>query len=88
LVDVDTALVSGNESFGVARGWWFADRHAATIAFVGARAEAGRRFDVSGFSPKGGRPLRALVDQGSHSLARIDEQRVVERVITSLSDLI
>jgi hypothetical protein len=86
LGDVDSALVAADESFRVARAWWFADRHPATIVLSGERSEAGRRFDVLNITPEGGRPFEAWIDRSTHLLARTDEQQAEERVVTTYSD--
>ena len=62
LGDMDAALVAADESFRVARGWWFPDRHPATIAMAGARSKDGRAYDVLDVTPEGGRPFEAWID--------------------------
>jgi len=86
LGDVDAALVAADESFRVARGWWFPDRHAATIALVGDRSENGRSFDVLEITPEGGRPFQAWIDRSSHLLDRTIEQQAEDLVVTGYSD--
>ena len=84
--DVDSALVAADESFRVARAWWFRDRHAATIVLLGRRNLAGRTYDVLSVTPEGGRAFQAWIDGSTHLLARTDEQQAEERVITTYGD--
>jgi len=86
LGDVDAALVAADESFRVARGWWFPDRHAATITLSGDRSESGRSFDVLEITPEGGRPFQAWIDRASHLLDRTIEQQAEDLVVTRYSD--
>ncbi len=86
LGDADTALVAADEAFRVSRAWWFLNRHEATIASVGTRADAGRTFDVLSVTPEGGRAFLAWVDSTTHLLARTDERQAKERVVTTYSD--
>jgi len=86
LGDVDAALVAADESFRVACGWWFPDRHAATVALVGDRSENGRSFDVLEITPEGGRPFQAWIDRSSHLLDRTIEQQAEDLVVTSYAD--
>ncbi len=84
--DVDSALVAADESFRVAQGWWFPDRHPATIAYAGVRTEKDRSFDVLDITPESGRPFEAWIDHTTHLLDRTDEQQAEERVVTRYSD--
>ena len=84
--DVDSALVAADESFRVARAWWFRDRHAATIALIGRRDLAGRSYDVLSVTPEGGRAFEAWIDSSTHLLTRTDEQQAEERVVTTYGD--
>jgi PDZ domain/Aspartyl protease len=86
LGDVDSRLVAADESFRVSRGWWFHDRHPATIALVGERSENGRNFDVLSVTPEGGRAFDAWIDRSTHLLARTDEQQAEDRVVTTYAD--
>jgi hypothetical protein len=86
LGDVDSGLVAADESFRVARAWWFRDRHDATIARLGVRSENGRSFDVLSVTPEGGRAFEAWIDRSTHLLARTDEQQAEDRVVTSYAD--
>jgi hypothetical protein len=86
LGDVDSGLVAADESFRVARAWWFRDRHDATIALLGVRSENGRSFDVLSVTPEGGRAFEAWIDRSTHLLARTDEQQAEDRVVTSYAD--
>src|SRR6185437_1417255 len=86
LGDVDSRLVAADESFRVSRGWWFRDRHPATIALIGERSEHGRSFDVLSVTPQGGRAFEAWIDRSSHLLARTDEQQAEDRVVTNYAD--
>jgi hypothetical protein len=86
LGDVDSALVTADEAFRVSRGWWFPERHPATIRFAGIRNENGRSFEVLDITPEGGRMFEAWIDQATHLLARTDEQQAEERVVTTYSD--
>ena len=86
LGDVDGALVAANESFRVARGWWFPDRHHATIAVAGTATEAGRVYDVLEATPEGGRTFRMWIDRSSHLLFRTDEQQAEDHVVTTYAD--
>jgi len=84
--DVDSALVAADESFRVARAWWFADRHPATIAYAGVRTEKDRSFDVLDITPEGGRLFEAWIDRSTHLLDRTDEQQAEDRVVTRYGD--
>ena len=86
LGDVDAALVAADEAFRVARGWWFPDRHPATVSALGVREENGRSFDVVDITPEGGRMFEAWIDRATHLLARTDEQQAEDRVVTTYSD--
>jgi len=86
LGDVDAALVAADEAFRVARGWWFPDRHPATVSAVGVHQENGRSFDVVDITPEGGRMFEAWIDRATHLLARTDEQQAEDRVVTTYSD--
>lgn len=86
LGDVDARLVAADESFRVSRGWWFRDRHPATIALIGERSEDGRSFDVLSVTPEGGRAFEAWIDRSTHLLARTDEQQAENRVVTTYAD--
>jgi hypothetical protein len=84
--DVDSALVAADESFRVAQGWWFADRHPATIAYAGVRTEKDKSFDVLDITPEGGRRFEAWIDRSTHLLDRTDEQQAEDRVVIRYSD--
>ena len=84
--DVDAALSAADESFRVARAWWFRDRHAATIALVGRRDQDGRSFDILAVTPEGGRAFEAWVDRVTHLLARTEEQQAEELVVMTYGD--
>ena len=86
LGDVDSALVAADESFRVSRGWWFRDRHGASIERVGQRSENGRSFEVLSVTPEGGRPFEAWIDSATHWLTRTDEQQAEDRVVTTYAD--
>lgn len=86
LGDVDSALVAADESFRVARAWWFRDRHPATIALLGVRSDGDRSFDILSVTPEGGRPFEAWIDRSTHLLARTDEQQAEDRVVTAYGD--
>jgi hypothetical protein len=86
LGDVDARLVAADEAFRVVRGWWFPERHAATIAFAGERAEGARRFVVLEVTPEGGRAFRAWIDATTHLLARTEEQQAEDQVVIEYSD--
>jgi len=86
LGDVDAGLVAADESFRIVRGWWFRDRHPATIALIGQRSQDGRSFDVLSVTPEGGRAFEAWVDSTTHLLARTDEQQAEDRVVTTYAD--
>ncbi len=86
LGDRDAALVAADESFRVARGWWFPDRHPATIALAGLRLLNGRPVDAMEITPEGGRQFEASVDKATHLLARIDEQQAEDQVVTTFGD--
>ena len=86
LGDVDARLVAADESFRVARGWWFPERHPATIAWAGTRTDGARTFDVLQVTPEGGRAFQAWVDQATHLLARTDEQQAEDRMVTMYDD--
>jgi hypothetical protein len=83
LGDVDAALGAANEAFAVCRGWWYPERHGATIALIGERSLEGRSYDVLSVTPEGGRSLEAWIDQSTHLLARTDEQEAEGRVVTT-----
>jgi hypothetical protein len=86
LGDIDAALAAANESYRVARAWWYPSRHTATIAWLGEKAENARRFDVLSITPEGGRPFEAWIDEQTHLLAKIDEQRAEDRQVTTFAD--
>ena len=86
LGDVDSALVSADEAFRVSRAWWFPERHPATVASLGMRAEGSRSFDVLEVTPEAGRPFQAWIDHRTHLLARTDEQQAEDHVVTAFSD--
>lgn len=86
LGDPDSALVAADESYRVARAWWFGERHAATVAWIGTKSENGHRFDILSITPEGGRPFEVWIDKATHLLARIDEQQAEDRVVTSYAD--
>ncbi len=86
LGDVNAGLVAADEAFRVARGWWFPDRHPATIALAGVMQEGGRSFDVMDVTPEGGRLFEAWIDRSTHLLARTVEQQAEDRVVTTYSD--
>lgn len=86
LGDVDAALVAADEAFRVARGWWFPDRHHATIAFAGTKAEDGRSYDVLEVTPEGGRVFSMWVDRASHLLFRTDEQQAEDHVVMTYAN--
>lgn len=86
LGDVDSALVAADESFRVARAWWFRERHAATIALIGRRTDRGHSFDILSITPEGGRSFDAWIDRSSHLLARTEEQQAEDKVVTTYAD--
>ena len=86
LGDVDARLNAQNESYRAARGFWFADRHDAALAWDGQRTEAGRHFDVVRIVPVGGRIFSLWIDQATHLIARSVEQQAEDLVVTDYQD--
>jgi hypothetical protein len=86
LGDVDSSLVAADESFRVVRGWWYRDRHPATVSLAGTKSEGERTYDLLSVTPEGGRAFVAWIDRATHLPARIEEQQAEERVVTTYSD--
>lgn len=86
LGDIDSALVSADESFRVARAWWFRDRHPATIAYAGERSEKGKTFDLLDVTPESGRLFEAWIDRSTHLLDHSEEQQAEDKVVTHYGD--
>ena len=86
LGDIDAALVAADESFRVSRGWWFPDRHHATIAMTGTATDGGHSYDVLEVTPEGGRAFRMWIDRSSHLLFRTDEQQAEDHVVVTYAD--
>jgi hypothetical protein len=86
LGDPDARLVAADESYRVARAWWFPDRHQAAISAAGTTEEAGRHFDVLSISPEAGRPFTLWIDQATHLIDRTIEQQAEDLVVTKFSD--
>jgi hypothetical protein len=57
-----------------ARGWWFPDRHPATIESLGRREADGAAFDVLRCVPAGGQWVELWFDASSHLLARLVQE--------------
>jgi len=57
-----------------ARGWWFAQRHPATLASLGRRESDGVAFDVLRGVPAGGQPVELWFDAATHLLARLVQE--------------
>jgi hypothetical protein len=86
LGDVDARLNAANESYRTARAWWFADRHAATVAAAGTAQEGGRHFDILQITPEGGRAFTLWIDSATHLIDRTIEQQAEDRVVTRYAD--
>lgn len=84
--DRDSLLGAADEAYQVARAWWFPERHAATVAWIGTRSKEGRRYDVLSVTPAGGRPFEAWVDRSTHLLALTREEQAEGVVVTGYSD--
>ncbi len=67
---------SVNESYRVARAWWYADRASrgpAAVSIHPDRTEEGRTFQVVAIHPQGGRPFEAWFDAATGLLDRTVE---------------
>ena len=70
--DSEAALrTAATDAWINARGWWFPDRHPATIEFLGRREADGLAFDVLRCVPARGGVVELWFDASSHLLARI-----------------
>ena len=73
--DADALFAAADASYRNALGWWFPERHPATLADAGARSERGRRFDRIAITPAGGRPFTLWIDQRTHLIDRFEERQ-------------
>lgn len=73
--DADSLLGAVDESFQVARGWWFPERRAASTEYAGSQTEDSHTFDLLRMVPEGGRPLVVWVDRATHLIDRVVEQQ-------------
>jgi hypothetical protein len=71
-----------DQSFRVARGWWFPTRRPATIEDGGVQQDGDQTFDTVRITPEGGRPFTLWIDQKTHLVDR-DIERSEERTITT-----
>ena len=70
--DSEAALrAAATDAWINARGWWFPDRHPATIESLGRREADGRAFDALRCVPARGGVVELWFDASSHLLARI-----------------
>lgn len=74
---------SVDESYRVARAWWYPERRPAKIEDGGRRAEEGRTFQVVRIHPEGGRPFEAWFDAATGLLDRTVERPPTRRAPTS-----
>jgi len=73
--DSDAALrTAATDAWINARGWWFADRHRATIESLVRRETDGVAFDVLRCVPAGGQWVELWFDASSHLLARLVQE--------------
>ena len=59
-----------------ARGWWFAQRHAAAIESLGRREADGAAFDVLRCVPEGGQWVELWFDASTSLLARLVQEQL------------
>lgn len=67
-------------------GFFFPDRFPATLRFVRAAAEGGRRFEIVEITPKGGRPLEVWFDSRTHLIQRVVDTQGAPAVRVEASD--
>lgn len=77
---------SVNESYRVARSWWYPERRKAAVEDGGERTEEGRTFQVVRIHPEGGRPFEAWFDAATGLLDRTVERTSNETRTNFLSD--
>ena len=73
--DADSLLGAADESFQVARGWWFPESRPASTEYAGSQTEDNHTFDLLRIVPEGGRPLVMWVDRATHLIDRVVEQQ-------------
>lgn len=86
LGDDDARLGAVDDSFRVARGWWFRDRRPATIEDAGTRIEGARTFDLVRMTPDAGRSFVLWIDHGTHLPDRVVEQAAEQTNVTRYGD--
>jgi len=86
LGDQDARLGANDESFRIARGWWFPDRRPFTCEIAAARNEGTRVFDLARIVPEGGRPFVVWIGRATHLMDRVVEQQAEETSVTRFSD--
>jgi hypothetical protein len=85
--DSEAALrTAATDAWINARGWWFADRHPATIDALGRREADGLAFDVLQCVPAGGGRVELWFDASSHLLARIATEVLGKPSLKRLDD--
>jgi hypothetical protein len=84
--DEDARLGAIDESFRVARAWWFADRRASTCEDAGQQIEGNRTFDLVRITPEGGRALVLWIDHATHLIDRDSEQEAEQLSVVYFAD--
>jgi hypothetical protein len=63
-------------------GWFWLPQCAGTLRFLGAKTDAGRKFDVLELQPRDGIPVELWLDQRTLRPDHLVEHRLIGRVVT------
>ena len=77
---------AANDAWVNARGWWFPDRHPATIETLGRREADGAAFDVLRCVPQDGQWLELWFDAATHLLARLVQEQLGKPAVRRFED--
>ncbi len=83
---VEGRQAAADAAYLTSLAFWYPERHAGAVSYIGPTNEAGKTYDVLNIVPEGGRALQMWLDRSTGLLIKVVQHTAEETDTTTLGD--